>query len=73
MHSSRLTPAPTLRQLQILRLLSQGLTYKEIAAELRLSQGTVKQYTLWMRHRMHAKTTTQAVAIYQRGLINANT
>lgn len=50
------------RELQVLRLLSRGLSNKEIAAELYVSVRTVKFHTSNIYERLSAKNRTEAVA-----------
>ena len=62
----RLTP----RQLDVLRLLAQGLQNKEIAAQLRVTESTVKFHVGSILTKMDAGNRTEAVAVaVQRGLI----
>ncbi len=49
------------RQQQILQLLAEGYSQKEVARELRITRQTVKT-TLWtLRERLGARNTTHAV------------
>lgn len=61
----RLTPADapplTTRQLEILRLLSNGRSTKEIAADLGLSVHTVRHHIQAIRTRLGAKSRVQAL------------
>ncbi len=58
------------RELAVLRLVARGLTNREIAAELFLSEGTVKNYLSKVLERLGLRDRTQA-ALYarDRGLI----
>jgi DNA-binding NarL/FixJ family response regulator len=58
-----LTTAPHLtpRQLEVLRLLDEGLSTTEIAAELGLSQTTVRNYVANLLAALGAHTRLQAV------------
>jgi len=53
----------TPRQLQLLRLVADGLTNKEIAAALNLSQFTVKNHLHRVMRQMDAATRSDAVAL----------
>ena len=66
-------PAPdpiTPRERQILRAIDQGLTYKEIAAELAISVHTVHSHIKSVYERLHANGKRDALArARQRGLL----
>jgi two-component system, NarL family, response regulator LiaR len=65
------TGAPTRRELDVLRLLSQGLQNKEIAHALRIAERTVKFHVTSILAKLNADNRTQAVTIaVQRGLID---
>ena len=51
------------RQKEILTLARDGLTYKEIAAELEIANETVRGHLAEIRQRLNALNTTQAVTI----------
>ena len=60
------TPAPDLlsaQQLVILRLVAQGLSSREIATQLYLSENTVKGYVQEILHRLGVKNRTEAVMV----------
>jgi len=57
---------PTPRQLQILRRVAEGDTLRQIALDLGLANGTVKNQMLKMRRRIGAKSSENAVAIALR-------
>ena len=58
------------RELEVLRLLAQGLQNEEIAAELVITERTVKFYVSSILGKLGAGNRTEAVAIaVQRGLI----
>jgi DNA-binding NarL/FixJ family response regulator len=52
----------TARQRQILELISQGLSYKEVGAELHISENTVKYHMGEILQRLHVKNREQVVA-----------
>lgn len=58
-------PQLTLRQLAVLRLLHQGLSSKQVAHELRIAEGTVKNHSLAVLRALGATNRAHAVA---RGL-----
>ena len=59
-------PAPeplSSKQLVILRLVAQGLSSREIATQLYLSENTVKGYVQEILHRLGVKNRTEAVMV----------
>lgn len=62
-------PGLTTRQREVLKMLSTGLTDKQIAYELGISTATVKCHTRAAVQRMEAKNRIHAVALYVRGLV----
>ena len=48
------------REIEILKLVSQGLTNKEIASKLYLAEGTVKNYVTSILQKIEARDRTQA-------------
>jgi two-component system, NarL family, nitrate/nitrite response regulator NarL len=56
----------TRRELQILRLLPRGLTSKEMAEELGLTQNTVRGYTQSVLTKLHVTNRVQALVAAQR-------
>jgi two-component system, NarL family, nitrate/nitrite response regulator NarL len=63
---AKLTP----RQLEILRLLCVGRTNKEIAAELRMSDNTVRSHLLFVFRALGVRTRTEAALAARRmGLV----
>ncbi len=59
---------PTTRQIQVLRLISHGLGYKQIATRLNISPSTVKSHMNMLLRRLEATNQAQAVAIaYESG------
>lgn len=68
---ARATKAPeaellTPRQWDILRQVAQGRTYKEIAAELFLSEKTIKYHMGQILERLQVENRAQAVAYYKK-------
>jgi two-component system response regulator DevR len=60
----------SLREVEILRLIAQGLTNKEIGGELHLSENTVKGYVKDILPRLGARNRIEAVLLAkERGLI----
>jgi two-component system NarL family response regulator len=60
----------TQRQLEILRRVAQGVTYKEIAAALYLSERTVKYHMGRILEQLQLQSRAEAIAYaYQRGLV----
>jgi DNA-binding NarL/FixJ family response regulator len=60
----------TARQSEILELVAQGLSYKEIGATLYVSENTVKYHMREILQRLHAKNREQVVAYaIQTGLV----
>lgn len=58
------------REKELLRLLSQGLQHKEIAARINISPHTVKKHTLNIYHKLHVNSKAQALRIaYTKGLL----
>jgi DNA-binding NarL/FixJ family response regulator len=78
----RLPPAPedpavatdlTKRELEVLRLLSDGLSQKEIAASLVTSSKTVSAHIQHILGKLGVHSRAQAVAhAYRRGLLNGH-
>jgi two-component system, NarL family, response regulator len=60
----------TLREMEVLRLLSVGLSNKEIATELELKEGTVKVHVNHLLQKLKANSRTEAARVaMKRGLI----
>ena len=51
----------TEREMDVLRLIAEGLNNKDIAARLYLSEGTVRNYVSTIMDKMHANDRTQVV------------
>ena len=50
------------RQLQVLRLVADGLSYKEVGAQLYLSPRTVKYHMSEIMDRLHLQNRAQVLA-----------
>ena len=62
--SNEPTPEPlSSQQIVILRLVAQGLSSREIATQLYLSENTVKGYVQEILHRLGVKNRTEAVMV----------
>jgi ATP/maltotriose-dependent transcriptional regulator MalT len=59
--SHHLVESLTNRELQVLKLLQEHLTNKEIAAQLVISPGTVKSHTIRIYQKLEVKGRHQAV------------
>jgi len=56
--------SPTPREKEILELLSRGFPYKQIAAELNLSMGTIQTHLSRIYKKLHVNCRTEAVVKY---------
>ena len=56
------------REFDVLTLIAQGLSNKEIAAELKLSDGTVRNYISEMLTKLDVRDRTQLAILYYRKL-----
>lgn len=54
------------RQIEVLRLLAEGLSYKEVGARLFLSPRTVKYHTVEIMKRLHLENRAQVLAFAGR-------
>lgn len=64
--SSPLTP----REIEVLGLLSEGLTYGEVGRKLRITERTARAHAVAVKEKLQAANTAHAVArAYQRGLL----
>ncbi len=62
--SQEVSPDPlSTQQIVILRLIAQGLSSREIATQLYLSENTVKGYVQEILHRLGVKNRTEAVMV----------
>ena len=52
------------REREVLDLLSKGRAYKQIAAEMELSMGTVRTYIRRLYGKLHVNCRTEAVVLY---------
>jgi len=60
----------TEREQEILKLLVQGMLYKEIGNRLEISPNTAKKHVLNIYSKLHVNNKTQALALaYEKGLI----
>lgn len=58
------------REMEILKLQSEGFDYKEIAARLFISPNTVKKHTISIYQKLHVNSKAQALKIaYTKGLL----
>ena len=57
-----MTPLLSTRQLQVLRLVADGLSYKEVGARLNLSPRTVKYHMGQIMERLHLQNRAQVLA-----------
>lgn len=59
-------PSLTVREEQILKLVSRGLTNKEIAREIDLSEKTIKHYMTNIMQKLQVRNRVEAVLLLQR-------
>jgi DNA-binding NarL/FixJ family response regulator len=61
---------PTMREIEVLQLISDGLVNREIGQRLFLSEETVKSHVRHLLAKLQARSRAHAVAIgFRRGLI----
>ena len=61
---------PTLREIEVLQLISDGLVNREIGQRLFLSEETVKSHVRHLLAKLQARSRAHAVAVgFRRGLI----
>jgi DNA-binding NarL/FixJ family response regulator len=63
-------PVPTAREIEVLRLISDGLANREIGQKLYLSEETVKSHVRHLLAKLPARSRAHAVAVgFRRGLL----
>jgi DNA-binding NarL/FixJ family response regulator len=61
---------PTMREIEVLQLISDGLVNREIGVRLFLSEETVKSHVRHLLAKLQARSRAHAVAVgFRRGLI----
>lgn len=61
---------PTMREIEVLQLISDGLVNREIGTRLFLSEETVKSHVRHLLAKLQARSRAHAVAVgFRRGLI----
>ena len=61
---------PTMREIEVLQLISEGLVNREIGQRLFLSEETVKSHVRHLLAKLQARSRAHAVAIgFRRGLL----
>jgi DNA-binding NarL/FixJ family response regulator len=61
---------PTMREIEVLQLISEGLVNREIGTRLFLSEETVKSHVRHLLAKLQARSRAHAVSIgFRRGLI----
>ena len=61
---------PTMREIEVLQLISEGLVNREIGQRLFLSEETVKSHVRHLLAKLQARSRAHAVAIaFRRGLV----
>ncbi len=61
---------PTMREIEVLQLISDGLANREIGTRLFLSEETVKSHVRHLLAKLQARSRAHAVAIgFRRGLV----
>ena len=69
--SRALEQEPTMREVEVLQLISDGLVNREIGERLFLSEETVKSHVRHLLAKLHARSRAHAVAVgFRRGLIS---
>lgn len=62
---------PTMREIEVLQLISDGLVNREIGTRLFLSEETVKSHVRHLLAKLQARSRAHAVAVgFRRGLIS---
>ena len=63
---------PTMREIEVLQLISDGLVNREIGQRLFLSEETVKSHVRHLLAKLQARSRAHAVAVgFRRGIINS--
>jgi DNA-binding NarL/FixJ family response regulator len=66
----QLEQEPTMREIEVLQLISDGLVNREIGQRLYLSEETVKSHVRHLLAKLQARSRAHAVAVgFRRGLI----
>ena len=66
----QLEQEPTMREIEVLQLISDGLVNREIGVRLFLSEETVKSHVRHLLAKLQARSRAHAVAVgFRRGLI----
>ena len=61
---------PTMREIEVLQLISEGLVNREIGTRLFLSEETVKSHVRHLLAKLQARSRAHAVAVgFRRGII----
>ena len=60
------------REMEILELLAEGLSNKEIGARLHISFGTVRTHLVHVYEKLHVRCRTEAAAMYIRDTISSS-
>ena len=60
------TETLTPRESEVLGLLAQGLTNREIGSELKLAEKTVKHHVTQILNKLHVRSRTEAALVAQR-------
>ena len=67
---SELEQEPTMREVEVLQLISDGLVNREIGQRLFLSEETVKSHVRHLLAKLQARSRAHAVAVgFRRGII----
>jgi DNA-binding NarL/FixJ family response regulator len=62
---------PTMREIEVLQLISLGLANREIANRLFLSEETIKSHVRHLLSKLQARSRAHALAVaFRRGLIS---
>ena len=66
-----LAQAPTMREIEVLQLVADGLVNREIGERLFLSEETVKSHVRHLLAKLHARSRAHAVSVgFRRSLIS---